>query len=166
MSFQQTRIPQRSHILPRKFSISLLPLTFSIIAGHALADPILYGKINVSVDQLDNQGAANVISGSNPSNVDQWELNSNASRLGVKGELPLENSGIKVIYLAEFETNADDGGSEPFSQRNIYVGIQGQYGQIIGGKFDTPLKVIEGKVDQFNDLKADIDVLVRSEERR
>src|SRR5690554_1262935 len=165
MSFQHSRSRQKLVRLPRILSIRLLPLTFSIIAGHVIADPVIYGKINVSLDQFDHQGAANIIGGSTPSIVDQWELNSNASRLGVKGELPLENSGLKVIYLAEFETNADDGGSDPFSQRNIYVGVQGQYGQVIGGKFDTPLKVIEGKVDQFNDLKADIDVLVGGQNR-
>lgn len=165
MSFQHSRSRQKLVRLPRILSTRLLPLTFSIIAGHVIADPVIYGKINVSLDQFDHQGAANIIGGSSPSIADQWELNSNASRLGVKGELPLENSGLKVIYLAEFETNADDGGSDPFSQRNIYIGVQGQYGQVIGGKFDTPLKVIEGKVDQFNDLKADIDVLVGGQNR-
>ena len=97
--------------------------------------------------------------------VDQWELNSNASRLGIKGELALEDTGVTAIYLAEFETNADDGGNNPFSQRNIYAGVKGTFGQVIGGKFDTPLKVIEGKVDQFNDLKADIDVLIGGQNR-
>jgi hypothetical protein len=97
--------------------------------------------------------------------VDQWELNSNASRLGIKGELALEEAGLTVVYLAEYETDADDGGNSPFSQRNIYAGVQGSFGRVIGGKFDTPLKVIEGKVDQFNDLRADVDVLLGGQNR-
>ncbi|HSX84988.1 MAG TPA: porin [Cellvibrio sp.] len=113
---------------------------------QALANPpTVYGKLNITLDQFDHEGAARVTSGQAPAVVDQWELNSNASRLGVKGELVLDNTGLTVVYLAEYETDADDGGSSPFVQRNIYAGLQGSFGRVIGGKFDTPLKVIEGK---------------------
>jgi len=165
MSFQHSRSKHGFTTISRKFIAPLLPLTLGVIASQAAADPVIYGRINVSLDQIDNQGAANIIAGSDAAIVDQWELNSNASRLGIKGEFALENTGLTAIYLAEFETNADDGGSNPFSQRNIYIGVKGNFGQVIGGKFDTPLKVTEGKVDQFNDLRADIDVLVGGQNR-
>lgn len=135
-------------------------------AQSAIANPpIVYGKLNITLDQFDYEGAARRVAGQEPVVVDQWELNSNASRLGVKGELALQNTGLTVVYLAEYETDADDGGSSPFVQRNIYAGLQGSFGRVIGGKFDTPLKVIEGKVDQFNDLRADIDVLLGGQNR-
>ncbi len=36
---------------------------------------------------------------------------------------------------------------------------------MIGGKFDTPLKAAEGRVDLFNDLRADIDALIGGQNR-
>ena len=165
MSFQHLRSLRRSFYTPTLFSVAVTA-ALGLNAQHALANPpIIYGKLNITLDQFDHEGAARVIAVQAPAVVDQWELNSNASRLGVKGELALENTGLTVVYLAEYETDADDGGSSPFVQRNIYAGLQGSFGRVIGGKFDTPLKVIEGKVDQFNDLKADIDVLLGGQNR-
>jgi predicted porin len=164
MSFHPLWSPRRSLSRP-----TLLPLVVAAsvigISQSLAAAPTLYGKINITLDQLDHEGAAHFIAGQKPAVTDRWELNSNASRLGVKGELALENTNLTVVYLAEYETDVDDGGSSPFSQRNIYAGVQGDFGRIIGGKFDTPLKAIEGKVDQFNDLKADIDVLIGGQNR-
>lgn len=58
----------------------------------ALADgPTVYGKVNVSLEN------AEFDDGVNPSE-DQWELNSNASRLGVKGDFDLDVAGLKAIY--------------------------------------------------------------------
>lgn len=165
MSFQHLRSLRRSFYRPTILSLAIAT-ALGINAGQALANPpTVYGKINITLDQFDHEGAARVAAGQAPAVIDQWELNSNASRLGIKGELALEDTGLTVVYLAEYETDADDGGSSPFSQRNIYAGLQGSFGRVIGGKFDTPLKVIEGKVDQFNDLKADIDVLLGGQNR-
>ncbi len=165
MSFQHLRSLRRSFNVPTVLSLAIAA-AIGVSTSPALANPpTIYGKINVSLDQFDHEGAGRAFSAQGPLEVDQWELNSNASRLGIKGELALEGTGLTVVYLAEYETDADDGGSSPFSQRNIYAGLQGNFGRIIGGKFDTPLKVIEGKVDQFNDLRADIDVLVGGQNR-
>lgn len=165
MSFQPLWSLRRSLYQPAFLSLAVTAaLGFS--THQALANPpTVYGKLNITLDQFDHEGVARIASGQAPVVVDQWELNSNASRLGVKGELALENTGLTVVYLAEYETDADDGGSSPFVQRNIYAGLQGSFGRVIGGKFDTPLKVIEGKVDQFNDLRADIDVLLGGQNR-
>jgi predicted porin len=165
---QNHAVSTQSVALHKKVLPVAIGIALGVFAAHnstAQQLPTVYGKINVTLDQFDYEGAARVLAGQAPAVVDQWEVNSNASRLGIKGELALENTGLTVVYLAEFETNADDGSSSPFSQRNIYAGLQGNFGRIIGGKFDTPLKVIEGKVDQFNDLRADIDVLVGGQNR-
>ncbi|MGM8226915.1 porin [Cellvibrio sp. ARAG 10.3] len=165
MSFQYgSRLPRR-FIYPAFLSLTIATAINSVVAQADAATPTLYGKINLTLDQFDHQGAARVAAGQTPLTIDQWELNSNASRLGIKGELALEDSGLTLVYLAEYETDADDGGNSPFTQRNIYAGLQGNFGRIFGGKFDTPLKVIEGRVDQFNDLKADIDVLLGGQNR-
>lgn len=125
----------------------LLPLAVAaLIATPAFAEPTLYGKANVTY-QIADDGDASVT-----------ELNSNASRIGVKGSEKLEGSNLEVIYQAEFQVSFDDGseGDSPFSQRNIYVGLKGDFGVVKAGKFDTPLKVAQKKVDLFNDLDGDI----------
>ncbi|MEQ9545333.1 MAG: porin [Marinobacter sp.] len=124
----------------------------------AMADkgPIVYGKANVSYENQDNDVE------------DAWKLQSNASRLGVKGDLDLDFNEIKAIYKAEFEISIDDGdkGGETFSQRNIYGGFtHNTMGTLIAGKFDTPLKKAQGKVDQFNDLQGDIKNIMAGENR-
>ncbi|MGM0768731.1 MAG: porin [Pseudomonadota bacterium] len=124
----------------------------------ALADkgPIVYGKFNVSYENVDDGEA------------DAWELRSNSSRIGVKGDLDLDAENLKAIYQAEFQMDVDDGdrGDGPFSQRNIYGGFQhANLGTLIAGKFDTPFKKAQGKVDQFGDLGGDIGAILDGEER-
>ncbi|AZT85286.1 porin [Marinobacter sp. NP-4(2019)] len=124
----------------------------------AMADkgPVVYGKANVSYENQDNDVE------------DAWKLQSNASRLGVKGDLDLDFEQIKAVYKAEFEISVDDGdkGGETFSQRNIYGGFaHDSMGTLIAGKFDTPLKVSQGKIDQFNDLQGDIKNIMAGENR-
>lgn len=129
--------------------------------GLALADgPTVYGKVNISLEN------AEFDDGVNPSE-DAWELNSNASRLGVKGDFDLDVAGLKAIYQAEFEMQVDDGdkGGQTFSQRNIFGGLQGNFGTLKAGKFDTPTKKAQGKVDQFNDIGGDIKNVLAGENR-
>lgn len=59
-------------------------------------------------------------------------------------------------FKAEFEIAIDDGDTSDdnaFKQRNIYVGLQGDFGNVIAGKHDTPLKLAGTAVDRFNDLE-------------
>lgn len=167
----------------------LLPLAIGAaiaMPGVALADaPTVYGKLNVTVENYDNDAAGT------GSDYDRWEVNSNASRLGVKGKEKISDN-LSGVYKAEFEISADDGAAASaseveveedettgdivavdlestdivFKQRNIYVGLQGGFGQVIVGKFDTPTKTAQGKVDQFNDMKlGDIKNVLKGEER-
>ena len=112
-----------------------------VMPGLALADgPTVYGKVNVSLENAEFDNGVD-------SSEDAWELNSNASRLGVKGDFDLDVAGLKAIYQAEFEISVDDGdkGGETFSQRNIFGGLKGSFGTLKAGKFDTPTKKAQGK---------------------
>nr|WP_324258835.1 porin [Cellvibrio fontiphilus] len=128
----------------------------SLFPIAAVADVVVYGKANVSIQHADEQAAAD----------SQVELVSNASRIGVKGGEEI-NSSLKVIYQFEYQTEVDDGtnGSQTFGQRNIYLGLQGTAGTFIGGHFDTPTKVAQEKVDLFNDLEGDITQIFKGEIR-
>ncbi|WP_444931185.1 porin [Microbulbifer sp. SSSA002] len=112
-----------------------------------------YGKANVTFQSAD-EGDDSVT-----------DVQSNASRLGVKGEIALTD-GIKGIYRMEYEVDMDGDADDTFSQRNIYAGLEGGFGQVIAGKFDTPLKVAQKKVDLFNDLEGDIKSLITNSDNR
>lgn len=124
----------------------------------ALADkgPTVYGKINLSYENQDN------------GTDDAWKLESNSSRLGVKGDLDLDVDQLKAVYQAEFQIAVDDGdnGGQTFSQRNIFGGFEhATLGRLIAGKFDTPFKQSQGEIDQFGDLRGDINNIVGGAER-
>lgn len=129
---------------------SLFPVT-------AFADVVVYGKANVSLQNADEVAMDD----------SQIELVSNASRIGVKGSEEV-NSSLKVIYQFEYQTEVDDGrggNGQTFGQRNSFLGLQGSAGTLMGGHFDTPTKVLQEKVDLFNDLEGDITTIFRGEIR-
>ena len=121
---------------------------------YAVAAPTLYGKANVSYASTKEttgvQERSTVV------------LESNASRIGVKGSEAIADTSLEGIYQAEFEVAFDDGANGDkndkgtFSQRNIFLGVKGNFGSVIAGHFDTPFKNAQNKVDLFNDLYGDI----------
>ncbi|MFT6265911.1 MAG: putative porin [Oleiphilaceae bacterium] len=146
----------------------ILPITLTSIAFvvqnvHASSPVEFYGKANLSVNQIEQESKSPL--------VDEWQLNSNASRIGIKGSQDLDTDSedkFEAIYKMEFEVAIDDGDNkgETFSQRNIYAGLKGKYGTLIAGKFDTPLKKAQGKVDRFGDLPlGDIKNIMEGEDR-
>ena len=68
----------------------------------------------------------------------------------MKGKHKLEN-GLSAFYKLEYEVSMD-GTDEEFSHRNIYAGLAGGFGAVQAGRFDTPVKKAQGKIDLFNDL--------------
>jgi len=120
----------------------------------AQAAPTLYGKANVSVDSYDD------------GKDDKVEVNSNASRIGVKGEEKLTDQ-LAAIYQAEWEIDVD-GGDDVFKKRNIFAGLKwANLGTLKAGIMDTPFKDAAGGYrDVFNDYAhADIKEMMYGEER-
>jgi len=117
-------------------------------------DGTIYGKINVSVVNSDDGTS------------DEWNLNSNASRLGVKGKTEIAD-GLYAVYKAEFEMCVDDGDckGQTFTQRNIMGGVRGSFGTVWAGKHDSPTKLAQNKIDLFNDLEGDIKNTFEGENR-
>lgn len=134
---------------------ALLPLAIAaVMPMSAMAmgpiDGQLYGKINVTVvnEEVDPDAG---------DSKDSWNLNSNTSRIGIKGKSELSKD-LYAIYKAEFEVFVDTGKSgsskdnDTFEQRNIYVGLSGNFGTVFAGRHDTVLKLAQAKVDLFGDL--------------
>src|SRR5690554_6151008 len=115
--------------------------------------PEFYGMLYVS---LDLQKSENTIDATNDE-PSHWALNSRNSRIGVKQDIAL-NDKLTAVYKIETGVEIDDGdrGGKSFYQRDIYLGVKGDYGQIIGGRFNTPMRMAEGQIDPFNHLDGDI----------
>lgn len=138
----------------------LLATAVSALTINAVqAAPTVYGKLHVSIDSVDKFGATKA----DTDNV--WEINSNASRIGVKGEEILTDN-LKAIYLAEWQINTDGDGDD-LGQRNRFVGLKyDRIGTVKVGKFDSYLKTAQGKVDAFNDMAyLDITKIMAGENR-
>lgn len=113
----------------------------------AQAAPTLYGQLNLSVDRVDFEAA-----GPGGADWEETQLNSNSSRLGVKGEESLGN-GLSAVYKAEWAVAGDIAGANDLTGRDRYLGLKSDsLGTLKLGAFDSPLKTSQGAVDQFNDM--------------
>lgn len=123
-------------------------LALPMVSAHAVdvADKKLevYGKLHVSLNSNSQLGTAN----------DNYQLDSNASRLGFKGEIPLDG-GLAGTYKFESEIAVEDGATA-FATRNTYLGLKGGFGEVRLGRHDSPLKMAQGKFDQFGDTVGDL----------
>ena len=111
----------------------------------AQADATIYGKIHASLDfgdtGLDGEGADSTY----------WQ--SNSSRLGFKGS---EDLGGRLKAIWQIENSIGVGSSSSaWATRNTYVGLQGGWGTLLGGKHDTPFKTTGRKFDLFGDYVGD-----------
>lgn len=162
---------------------ALLPLMIaSLVPAAAFADVTVYGKAFVTWQNSD------LASGQT-----YTEVVNNASRIGLKGSEVI-NDDLKAIYQFEYQTKVDDGSisqtctatsistttnpaattnttttcsvsGQTFSQRNIFVGLQGGFGVAKLGMFDTPLKLAQEKIDLFNDMIGDMQAVIQGETR-
>ncbi|MCP5014297.1 MAG: porin [Ketobacter sp.] len=144
--------------------VKLLPLAIGAaiaMPGVALADgPTVYGKVNVSYEMVGWN--VEIPSEDLDLDSDNWQVISNASRVGVKGSENITDD-LKAIYQIEWGVNIDSG--TDMSQRDRFVGLSGGFGTVKVGKFDSPLKKAQGKVDLFNDLSGDIRYVIVGENR-
>lgn len=113
----------------------------------------IYGRANLSVDQLDDGAKYN-----------RTNLSSNASRLGFRGSKTFgQLKGIWQIEQ-EIQVNLDQKQSTDdnrLATRDTFVGLQGGFGTLRAGKFDTPFKVARGPFNLFGDEMGDMRNLTR-----
>ncbi|ENW04961.1 porin [Acinetobacter beijerinckii] len=136
----------------------LLAATVATLAMNAAqAAPTLYGKLNVTLDQIDKNGFKD---------ESVTKVNSNASRIGVKGEEKLTDK-LSAVYLIEWQISAD-GDGDVFSNRNRYVGIKSDgVATLKVGQFDSYFKTAAGNnQDIFNDHnELDMTAILAGEDR-
>ena len=132
----------------KKLLLATAVAALSVSAAHAA--PTVYGKAFLTLDYVSTDYDA-----ANKTDEDTFKLNSNASRIGFKGDDDLTDT-TKLIYQLEYQINPDDD-SQQFKSRNTYVGLaHNTLGTVLAGRHDTPLKLAQNKVDVFNDTLFDI----------
>ena len=136
----------------------LLAATVATLTMNAAqAAPTLYGKLNVTLDNIDNNGFKD---------ESVIKVNSNASRIGVKGEEKLTDN-LSAVYLAEWEISAD-GDGDVFKNRNRFVGIKSNgVATLKVGQHDSYFKTAAGNnQDIFNDHnELDMTAVLAGEDR-
>ena len=130
-------------------------ILLAMFSYQANADINFYGKINVSLEDVDSKTS------------DETEFKNNASRVGVKGFYNL-SSGLKLSFQIEEEIDPTDlraDGDKVFKERNTFVAASGDFGRLYAGTHDTVFKQSQLKIDLFNDTRADIKYILRGENR-
>lgn len=140
-----------------KYSVPLMiAATAASFSAFANNDDSLtvYGRANVSF-QSNDYGFGS-----------ETEVVSNASRFGFKGVNELE-SDLEVFYKIEFGVDlADsDDDKDAVTNREQFVGLRGNFGEVMIGRYDTFLKDSQGSVDEFKDFEADLKSLFKGENR-
>ena len=137
-----------------KKSLIAVSIAAALAAPMANAAPKVYGKLNISFENIKDDTREDA----------RWELLSNASRFGVKGEDEV-TATISAIYTMEWEVSGD-GNATDMGQRNRFIGLKHQgLGAIKFGKYDTYTKLAQGEIDLFNDLNADMGKVIAGENR-
>lgn len=139
-----------------------LGLTLAATPAQAL-EYKLYGKLFMTLDSHTVDGNTNA-----DDDFSRFRVHSNASRLGIRGDLTPDSDGAKVRFQLEYEVYPDGSpkgpGGSALRHRNSFVSLSGGWGSILLGHHDTPFKKASN-VDQFNDLLGDIKYLFATEDR-
>jgi len=108
------------------------------------ANPVtLYGRIYVMFESVEAKGGASPVQRRN-------RVSDQSSLLGVRGTEDL-GGGLKAFFQLETAFKPDQNDTT-FAARNSGVGLQGGWGSILMGRWDTPYKTVTIAVDPFGDL--------------
>jgi predicted porin len=126
-------------------ALAVAGATLAPAAMAQTANPVtLYGRMYVMFENVKaDGGAAAPISARNRVN------NNGSSLVGVRGTEDL-GGGLRAFFQWETEVRQDQNDS-PFSTRNSGVGLQGDFGSVLLGRWDTPFKLASAPIDVFGD---------------
>ncbi len=108
------------------------------------ANPVtLYGRVYVTFESVEAKGGSSPVARRN-------RVQDQASFLGVRGTEDL-GGGLKAFFQLE-TAFPPDANATSFANRNSAIGLQGNFGSILMGRWDTPMKVTQTAVDPWGDL--------------
>jgi predicted porin len=125
----------------KKLLLATAVAALSVSAANAA--PTLYGKAFVTADYV-NADFDSDFPGADR-DEDTVEINSNSSRIGLKGSEAL-TANTDVIYQLEYGTRVD-GDSDGFTNRDTYLGVVNQqFGEVRAGKNQSTLDYVNNVV--------------------
>jgi predicted porin len=109
------------------------------------ANPVtLYGRVYVTFESVEAKGG-NAAAVSRRTRVEDQ-----SSLLGVRGTEDL-GGGLKAFFQLETAFRPDQNNTT-FAARNSAVGLQGGFGSVLLGRWDTPFKTATTAIDPYGDL--------------
>ncbi|WP_103033909.1 porin [Moraxella sp. RCAD0137] len=148
----------------KKLVLATAVAALSVTAAQAA--PTVYGKAFLTLDlndgdtdrttvttttvtNYDGTVASRVVGNSETTSVSttgRSKLNSNASRIGIRGSEAL-TANTDVLYQLEYRVDVDARDQRNFESRDTYLGLANkQYGTLLAGR----LSAIDGRVDYAN----------------
>lgn len=95
----------------------------------------VYGTLNVNLQYTGAEGATNTAQNVKP----RFGIGLDSSNIGVKGMTDLTET-VKAVYQCETGAQIDGEGVVGICNRNSRVGLQGAFGTVFYGNWDTPYK--------------------------
>ena len=112
-------------------------LAAPLAAEAQTANVTLYGRLNLTMEAVNGQAVdPNLPATAAPQNRTIYRVNSNSSRLGVRGSEAL-GGGLTAIFQIESSIVADASGGT-LAGRETFVGLQGSWGTFKMGYFLSP----------------------------
>lgn len=139
----------------KKLVLATAVAALSVTAAQAA--PTIYGKVFLTLDLKDGDEDVTVVdhnTGKSTTTSEDWskdetrsQLNSNASRIGIRGSEAL-TANTDLVYQLEYGVKVDDNTKEEqFKSRDTYLGLANkQYGTLLAGRLTS----IDGRVDYAN----------------
>lgn len=128
----------------------VLAVASACVAPHVFAqtaNPVtFYGRVYVSVDSVRVTGGPSTATPV----ARRTRVEDQSSLLGVRGTEDL-GAGLKAFFQLETAFRADQNNT-PFAARNSAVGLRGNWGSFLLGRWDMPFKSAVISVDPFDDL--------------
>ncbi|MFA9486670.1 MULTISPECIES: porin [unclassified Moraxella] len=126
----------------KKLLLASAAVALSITAAQAA--PTVYGKAFLTLDAQDGNKASR---NHNP----RTQLNSNSSRIGLKGSEALTQN-TSLVYQLEYGVKVDDDSTQ-FKSRDTYLGLANkQYGTLVAGR----LTAIDDYVNYANEAQGGV----------
>ena len=137
---------------------TLIALALVSLPLAASADVVLYGQIKGGVEVSKNftKAKKDTKKGTLTHIVDY------GSRIGFKGHEDLSNN-LRAIW--QLEQDVSIGGEESgFSNRDSFIGLNGNFGTVKAGYIETPVKTANGRLDvwEYSDSAAGLGTYTRS----
>src|SRR4030095_15978113 len=112
-------------------------LAAPLAAQAQTANVTLYGRLNLTMEAVKGDAVDPNLPATAPAqNRTLYRVNSNSSRLGVRGTESL-GGGLSAIFQIESSVNADSSGGV-LATRETFVGLQGTWGTFKMGYFLAP----------------------------